>query len=84
MTVKLGANQGKSWISVKDHNGRLLFDGLLLEGESKTFQDKERIDLVLGNAGAIELFVNGKKLQDRFEPGQVERLTYTKGDPEAG
>lgn len=84
MTVKLGASQGKSWISVKDHNGRLLFDGLLLEGESKTFQDKERIDLVLGNAGAIELFVNGKKLQDRFEPGQVERLTYTKGDPEAG
>lgn len=84
VTVKLGASQGKSWISVKDHNGRLLFDGLLLEGESKTFQDKERIDLVLGNAGAIELFVNGKKLQDRFEPGQVERLTYTKGDPEAG
>ncbi|GFN07661.1 hypothetical protein Smic_62170 [Streptomyces microflavus] len=84
MTVKLGASQGKSWISVKDHSGRLLFDGLLLEGESKTFQDKERIDLVLGNAGAIELFVNGKKLQDRFEPGQVERLTYTKGDPEAG
>ncbi|MFI8353031.1 helix-turn-helix domain-containing protein [Streptomyces cyaneofuscatus] len=84
VTVKLDASQGKSWISVKDHNGRLLFDGLLLEGETKTFQDKERIDLVLGNAGAIELFVNGKKLQDRFEPGQVERLTYTKGDPEAG
>ncbi|MEU6503379.1 RodZ domain-containing protein [Streptomyces californicus] len=84
VTVKLSADRGKSWISAKDHNGRLLFDGLLLQGESKTFQDSERIDLVLGDAGAIELFVNGKQVQDRFGPGQVERLSYTKGDPEAG
>lgn len=84
VTVKLSATEGKSWISAKDHNGRLLFDGLLLQGQSKTFQDKERIDLVLGDAGAIELFVNGKKVDERFEPGQVERLSYTKGDPEVG
>jgi len=84
VTVRLSATEGKSWISAKDHNGRLLFDGLLLEGDSKTFQDKERIDLVLGDAGAIDLFVNGKKVDDQFEPGQVERLSYTKGDPEVG
>ncbi|MEV0784357.1 RodZ domain-containing protein [Streptomyces sp. NPDC050423] len=84
VTVKLSASQGKSWISAKDHNGRLLFDGLLQQGQSKTFQDKERVDLVLGDAGSIELFVNGKKVEDRFQPGQVERLSYTKGDPEVG
>ncbi|MEU9713351.1 helix-turn-helix domain-containing protein [Streptomyces sp. NPDC059164] len=84
VTVKIGVSRDKSWISAKDHNGRMLFDGLLLEGESKTFQDEERIDLVLGNAGVVDLFVNGKKVQDRFEPNQVERLSYTKGDPEAG
>ncbi|MDX2730983.1 MULTISPECIES: helix-turn-helix domain-containing protein [Streptomyces] len=84
VTVKLSASQGKSWISAKDHNGRQLFDGLLLQGQSKTFQDKERIDLVLGDAGSIELFVNGKKVEDKFQPGQVERLSYTKGDPEVG
>ncbi|MFF0278463.1 MULTISPECIES: helix-turn-helix domain-containing protein [unclassified Streptomyces] len=84
VTVKMTAAEGKSWISAKDANGKLLFDGLLLDGESKTFQDDERIDLVLGNAGAIELYVNGKKIDDKFESGQVERLTYTKGDPEAG
>lgn len=84
VTVKLSASQGKSWISAKDHSGRLLFDGLLLKGQSKTFQDKERVDLVLGDAGSIELFVNGKKVEDQFEPGQVERLSYTKGDPEVG
>ncbi|WP_405716939.1 helix-turn-helix domain-containing protein [Streptomyces sp. NBC_00046] len=84
VTVRLNANQGKSWISAKDHNGRLLFDGLLLQGQTKTFQDQERVDLVLGDAGSIELFVNGKKVEDKFQPGQVERLSYTKGDPAVG
>ncbi|MFV0127441.1 helix-turn-helix domain-containing protein [Streptomyces sp. HMX112] len=84
VTVKLTATEDKSWISAKAGDGKLLFDGLLLKGDSKTFQDGERLDLILGNAGAIELFVNGKKVADEFEDGQVERLSYTKGDPEIG
>ncbi|MGR8007866.1 helix-turn-helix domain-containing protein [Streptomyces hypolithicus] len=84
VTVALTAKDRKSWISAKDHNGRLLFDGLLLKGESKTFTDKQKIDLVLGDAGAMQLFVNGKEVGEKFQAGQVERLTYTKGDPEAG
>ncbi|MFJ8650665.1 helix-turn-helix domain-containing protein [Streptomyces sp. NPDC093546] len=84
VTVKLTATDDKSWISAKASDGKLLFDGLLLKGDSKTFQDDEKIDLILGNAGAIELFVNGKKVEDRFETGQVERLSYTKGDPQVG
>ncbi|MGV9249157.1 helix-turn-helix domain-containing protein [Streptomyces sp. NPDC003710] len=84
VTVQVSAADGRSWISAKDHNGRTLFDGLLKKGDSQTFQDKEKIDLVLGDAGAIELYVNGKKIQDDFRPGQVERLTYTKGDPVTG
>jgi len=84
VTVQVSATDGRSWISAKDHNGRTMFDGLLEKGDSQTFQDKEKIDLVLGDAGAIELYVNGKKIQDDFQPGQVERLTYTQGDPVAG
>ncbi|WP_416978101.1 helix-turn-helix domain-containing protein [Streptomyces sp. T028] len=84
VTVQVSATDGRSWISAKDHNGRLLFDGLLKQGDSKTFQDSEKINLVLGDAGAIDLFVNGKKIDDNFQPGAVERLTYTKGDPQAG
>ncbi|MFJ4622974.1 helix-turn-helix domain-containing protein [Streptomyces sp. NPDC088812] len=84
VTVQVSATDGKSWISAKDHNGRLLFDGLLKQGDTKTFQDSEKINLVLGDAGAIQLYVNGKKIDDDFRPGAVERLTYTKGDPEAG
>ncbi|MET8215933.1 DUF4115 domain-containing protein [Streptomyces sp. NBC_01635] len=82
--VKVSAPDGRSWISAKDHSGRLLFDGLLAQGDSKTFEDSSKINLVLGDAGAIDLFVNGKKIEDDWQPGAVERLTYTKGDPQAG
>ncbi|MFD7342107.1 helix-turn-helix domain-containing protein [Streptomyces violascens] len=84
VTVKVTATNDKSWISAKDHNGKMLFDGLLQKGEAQTFQDGQQVDLVLGNAGAIELYVNGKKIDSKFEDGQVERLSYTKGDPQAG
>ncbi|PZG92656.1 DUF4115 domain-containing protein, partial [Streptomyces sp. NTH33] len=84
VTVQVSAANGSSWISAKDHNGRMLFAGLLSKGESKTFQDGTKIDLILGDAGAIQLYVNGKKIEDQFQPGAVERLTYTKGDPQAG
>ncbi|MGW3206659.1 helix-turn-helix domain-containing protein [Streptomyces sp. NPDC001135] len=84
VTVQVSAPNGRSWISAKDHNGRMLFDGLLKKGQSKTFQDGSKINLILGDAGAIELYVNGKKIDDNFQPGAVERLTYTKGDPVAG
>ncbi|WP_031224701.1 helix-turn-helix domain-containing protein [Streptomyces roseochromogenus] len=84
VTVQVSAPNGRSWISAKDHNGRMLFDGLLKKGESKTFQDSSKINLILGDAGAIELYVNGKKIDNNFQPGAVERLTYTKGDPVAG
>ncbi|MEU6530010.1 RodZ domain-containing protein [Streptomyces sp. NPDC046928] len=84
VTVRVSAADGRSWVAAKDHNGRLLFDGLLKQGDSKTFQDSEKINLVLGDAGAIDLYVNGKKIEDDWQPGAVERLTYTKGDPQAG
>ncbi|MET7684134.1 RodZ domain-containing protein [Streptomyces sp. NPDC005423] len=84
VTVRVSAADGRSWISAKDHNGRMLFDGLLDKGQSKTFQDSSKINLILGDAGAIQLYVNGKKIEDTFQPGAVERLTYTKGDPAVG
>ncbi|GAA2448012.1 helix-turn-helix domain-containing protein [Streptomyces macrosporus] len=84
VTVKLVAEDGSSWISAEDHNGRLLHEGVLKDGDSRTFTDDKRIDLVLGNAGAVTLFVNGKEVDKVGEVGQVQRVSYTKGDPEQG
>ncbi|MBO1330375.1 RodZ domain-containing protein [Streptomyces sp. VRA16 Mangrove soil] len=83
VTVVATAEDGRSWLSVKDHNGELLFDGILEQGRTRTFTDPSKIDLVLGDAGAFRLVVNGQEIADEFRSGQVERLTYTRGDPGA-
>ncbi|MDT0305592.1 helix-turn-helix domain-containing protein [Streptomyces sp. DSM 44917] len=84
VTVRATAEGGSSWISARDSNGGTLFEGVLQEGDSETFTDEEQIDLVLGNAGAVRLHVNGRPIEDVFEMGQVERLSYTPGDPSEG
>lgn len=84
VTVKLTAATGKSWISVVNANGKSLFQNVLEEGMSKTFTDDEQVKLVVGNAGAVKMFVNGKDLGPAGEPGEVVRLNFTPGDPEAG
>ncbi len=84
VTVRATMQGGESWISAHDSSGQLLFEGVLEDGESQTFTDDEQIDLVLGNAGAVQLHVNGKEIEDVGEMGQVQRLSYTPGDPEEG
>jgi cytoskeleton protein RodZ len=84
VTVKLTAVGGSSWISAEDHTGRLMHEGVLKDGDSKTFTDSEQVDLVLGNAGAVDAHVNGKPVGKLGEVGQVQRVSYTKGDPEQG
>lgn len=84
VTVRMEADEGNSWISAEDHSGKLLFEGVLKDGESKTFTDDEQLDLVLGNAGAVKLWVNGKEVERLGDVGNVERVTYTRGDPEQG
>lgn len=83
VTVRMTAEQG-SWVSVKDHNGRVVHDGVLKKGQSKTFTDDKKLNLVLGNAGGIKLYVNGKEVKNVGEVGQVQHVSYTRGDPEAG
>nr|WP_258177404.1 helix-turn-helix domain-containing protein [Streptomyces solincola] len=82
VTVKITAVEGKSWITATGTNGKRLFDGLVDENSSRTVdvEDREQVDLVLGNAGAVELVVNGKKVADEYQPGEVKRVSFKKGD----
>ncbi|WP_333766661.1 helix-turn-helix domain-containing protein [Streptomyces sp. IBSBF 2435] len=84
VTVKLSAEGGVSWVQATDHNGKRLFQGSLRKGDSQTFTDDKKLKLVVGNAGAVQLFVNGKDLGAAGSDGQVVRLTYTPGDPTQG
>ncbi|MEU1627842.1 RodZ domain-containing protein [Streptomyces sp. NPDC020096] len=84
VTVKLTADGGKSWITATANDGHSLFEGLLDQGQSKTFTDDKKISLVLGNAGAVKMFVNGKDLGTAGSDGQLIRTNFTPGNPQAG
>lgn len=84
VTVKLVAEKATSWVSAKDGKGKALFSNNLETGQDQTFTDPKQISLVLGNAGAVHVYVNGKDLGPAGADGQVVHVTYTPGDPQAG
>ena len=52
-------------------DGRVLFRRVLEKGRSETWQAKNRIDLYVGNAGGVELIVNGQRFPSLGRRGQV-------------
>ncbi len=50
----------KSWVSVKV-DGKTVFHGVLARGRSETWPAKEKIELSLGDAGAVVLQVNDQR-----------------------
>jgi cytoskeleton protein RodZ len=68
--------EGDSWVSVR-LDGELEFQGTVEKGERRTYSAKRRVDLVLGNAGAVITNLNGRNLGPAGPPGQVTRRAYT-------
>ena len=83
VTVALRATD-RSWVQVTTATGQQLFQGLLETGEKRTFTDKTRLRLVIGNAGGVDLVVNGTEIGAPGDRGQVARLQFTPEDPAAG
>jgi hypothetical protein len=82
VTVQVRA-RGTSWVQATTASGEELFQGLL-ENQTRTFTDRQRIKLVIGNAGAVSLTVNGTPIGAPGEDGQVARVQFTPQDPAAG
>ncbi|MDP3042772.1 MAG: helix-turn-helix domain-containing protein [Candidatus Omnitrophota bacterium] len=61
--------RGKSWISVKV-DGKVVFHGVLGRGRSETWKAKEKVELSLGDAGAVELQVNDQRFANLGRHGQ--------------
>lgn len=73
--VVTGVN-GLSWIAVNDSAGITQFSGRIRQGEVRTFSDNQLIYLVVGNAGAVSLKVNGEDLGVPGKVGEVVRLEF--------
>jgi cytoskeleton protein RodZ len=81
VTVNLSVTGRASWVRATSDSGKTLFEGTLRNGDTKTFRDKTKVKLLLGNAGAVSLVVNGKDLGSPGSGGQVLKAEFGPGDP---
>ena len=61
----------RSWVQVTTTSGQELFQGLLQRGQQKTFTDKTRLKLVIGNAGGVD--ADGQRQRRSVLPGAAGR-----------
>jgi len=74
--VIVAATRAKSWLFVSDSSGRVLFSGQIATGVTKTFSSDLTLNLKIGNAGGVDLSVNGKKIDSVGADGQVVSVSY--------
>lgn len=66
------------FIQVKS-DGRVIFQNILRKGRSESWQAENKIEISLGNAGAVELEVNGSRLPPLGKRGQpLKNILITK------
>jgi len=82
VTVVLDVTGKAAWVRVTGGTSQeTLYEGTLTKGDSQTFTDDDQINLVVGDAGAVNLTVNGRELGEPGSSGQVVRLEFVPGDP---
>ena len=77
VTVRLTVVKSYSWISVTAADGTSLFTGQIEKGEVREFKDPQVLRLVIGNAGAVAVNVNGMDKGIPGDIGEVVRLEFT-------
>ena len=77
--LTIDVSGSRSWVSVSAADGSVLYEGLMKTGDSMTFDEGQAISLVLGNAGAVELTVNGAPLDIQAAEGEVRRFDFEPG-----
>ncbi len=66
------------FIQVKS-DGRVMFQNILKKGRFESWQAKDKIEISLGNAGVVELEVNGKRMSGLGRRGQaLKNILITK------
>ncbi len=84
VTVVISAVSESSWIAITSDSGAQLFAGILQKGATKEFHDPQHLRVVIGNAGAVTLSVNGKKLGTPGGSREVLHFDFGTGDPTQG
>jgi cytoskeleton protein RodZ len=62
-----------TWIKITDRNGRSVLNRVLVAGESYTVPDEPGLKMITGNAGGMDILVDGTAIAPLGEPGKVRR-----------
>lgn len=76
VAVQVTATRASSWLFVSDGNGATLFSGLLAKGGSRTFSSSDKVNIRFGNAGGVDVVVNGKAIPALGSSGEVVDRTF--------
>ena len=74
--VIIEAARAKSWLFVSDAAGRTLFSGQVSRGAVKSFSSDSQLNFKVGNAGGVDLKVNGKNVPSIGVDGEVVSVSY--------
>jgi len=78
VVLNLSATE-KTWLSVTSE-GKRLFSGFLEPSQTKTLTGVDAAQMTVGNAGGIEVRLNGKPIGPIGKSGQVRRVVFTGPD----
>ena len=76
VNVELVASRGTTWLYATNENGEVLFSGQVRQGATKTFNAAKQVNLRVGNAGGVDISVNGKDVGSVGANREVVNLTY--------
>ena len=76
VNVELVASRGTTWLLATNENGEVLFSGQVRQGSSKSFSEATQVNLRVGNAGGVDISVNGKDVGSVGANREVVNLTY--------
>jgi cytoskeletal protein RodZ len=76
VNIELVASRGATWLYATNEDGKVLFSGMIRKGNSKNFIQSEQVNLRVGNAGGVDISVNGENVGSVGANGEVVNLTY--------
>lgn len=71
--IQMKAANDDCWVQVREMDGQLLLSRLLRRGDSYIVPNRPGLTLMVGNAGALDILVDGKKAPALGNNGQVRR-----------
>jgi len=64
------------WVKVKDGSNKILFEGTITNGQELDFTNLQKVTFTLGDAGQVEVTMNGNNLGVLGKSGEIVTKTY--------